>query len=295
MNPTPLQEMKHVPAQQGKEPDRDRSSARRGLRLIAVLCMMSALAGCDKQLYSQLTERDADDMLSVLFDAGLSPDKDTPDGGKTWTVSVPGSEFPNSMRVLRAHGMPHEKYTNLGDMFKKDGLISTPTEERVRFIYGVSQQLSAVLSSIDGVAYANVEIVLPNNDPLSSTIKPSSAAVFIKYRPNTDVATLLPSIKNMVVHSVEGLNYGDVSVTFVPAAMAEDTSGPTTDARAGFPWVATLSATIPLLLLMLLGIIFRDTLADAVSTLKDSFVARREAMNATNAAKKTKGKPREAT
>lgn len=295
MNATPMQATTHVPAEHGKGSGRDPSLVRRGVRLVMVLCMVTALAGCDKQLYSQLTERDADDMLSVLFDAGLSPDKDTPDGGKTWTVSVPGSEFPNSMRVLRAHGMPHEKYTNLGDMFKKDGLISTPTEERVRFIYGVSQQLSAVLSSIDGVAYANVEIVLPNNDPLSSTIKPSSAAVFIKYRPNTDVATLLPSIKNMVVHSVEGLSYGDVSVTFVPAAMAEDRAEPTIVASPGFPWVLALSTGLPLLLLIALGVIFRDTLADAVSNLKDAFVARREAVHAANAAKKTKGKPREAT
>ena len=211
---------------------------------VLAVCLAAGLAACKTELYTKQGEADANGMVSALLENGIRTSKETPDGGKTWSVTVEQDDVVRALAVLRAQGLPQDKHVNLGEMFKKEGLISTPTEERVRFIHGVSQELSSTLTQIDGVVTARVHIVLPNNDPLAPEARPSSASVFVKYRPQANLTALTPAIKNMVARSVEGLSYDNVSVTLVPGTTVAQAPPPEPGGLG--PWIALAVAVLAL-------------------------------------------------
>ncbi|EUC15829.1 UNVERIFIED_ORG: type III secretion system YscJ/HrcJ family lipoprotein [Burkholderia sp. CF145] len=237
----------------------------------SLLVACALLAGCKKELYTGLAEEDVNEMTVALLERGVSADKSSPDGGKTYTLQVDDGDMVRAMQVLREKGLPHSKFDDLGSLFKKDGLVSTPTEERVRFIYGLSQELSGTLSHIDGVLVARVQIVIPNNDPLAQTVKPSSAAVFIKYRPGLELDALVPQIKNLVVHSVEGLSYDQVSVTGVAADQVDIDSRVPAHAPV---WPFVLNGLFALLVAGIgVAYAYRARLGGIVAPLKASLVS----------------------
>ena len=81
-------------------------------------------------------------------------------------------------------------------------------------LYALSQELSRTVSAIDGVVVARVHLAIPEQRPLSEQRSPSSASVFIKHKPGSQVVSKAASIKALIVNSVEGLPYENVTVTF---------------------------------------------------------------------------------
>jgi type III secretion protein J len=189
------------------------------------------LAGCKTDLYTKLSEREANEMIALLLGHGIDSSRAVAKDG-TSIVRVDEKHLAQAIELLKASGFPRQTFTNMGEVFKSSGLIASPTEERARFVYALSEELSRTISDIDGVLSARIHVVLPKNDLLRQDTTPSSASVFIRHDVRAPLKNLLPQIKMLVANSIEGLSYDKVSVVLVPvdrAATAENTAA--TDAE----------------------------------------------------------------
>jgi len=183
---------------------------------ILIILLALTLAGCKQPIYTQLSEAEANDVLLTLIKGGIEAQKRSGEDG-TFSVWVSDAEIATAIELLRADAQPSEHYSNLGEVFARNSLVSSPTEERIRYIYGLQQELAKTLSQIDGVLVARVHIVVPAADPFDATTKPSSASVFLKHRADINMQLVVPAVKDMVVRSIEGLTADSVAVSLFPA------------------------------------------------------------------------------
>jgi type III secretion protein J len=209
-------------------------------------CLLLAACG-NQELYTGLDQRQATEMIGVLRAANIDAAKEPADNDR-WAISVSPDNFSRAVEVLRANGLPREQFASLGDVFEKQGFVSSPVEEHARLIHGLSQELSHTVSEIDGVVQARVHLVIPERDPLSDAPRASSAAVFIKYQPGFDLRAQTGAIKSLVANSVEGLSYDRVSVAMFPSQAPPE---PRSVAIAG---IGLPTLRIGLIVLALIGI-----------------------------------------
>jgi len=181
---------------------------------IFILATAFLLAGCDKEttLHSGLEERQANLVMAALLDAGIDCHKSPGEEG-TWNVTVDESKFAAAVNLLEKAGLPRREHKGIGEVFKKTGMISSPSEERIRFMDALAQDLAKTISGIDGVVDARVHVVLPENDPFARHTLPSSAAVAIRSRWDADLTDIIPSVKGLVKNAIEGLTPEKIMVT----------------------------------------------------------------------------------
>jgi type III secretion protein J len=195
-------------------------SVLRGLFAVCLCAAALALAGCaptSVELFRGLTELEANRLVAALEVRGIVASKVSEREGVA--VFVPKPELARAARFAAQAGLPRDDHPSLGTLFRKDGLISSPLEERARMMFALSQQLEAMLLDIEGVVNARVNVVLPERRP-GRAVEVPSAAVLIKHTANVDTDLLQWKVRRLVISSVPGLAEADtrhLSVAFTPA------------------------------------------------------------------------------
>ena len=185
----------------------------------AAILTLSGITGCsgDVELFGDLDEKECNEMLAVLGENDIQAKKSA-DGDSSFKLMVTESELGPAIVVLQDNGFPHNQFRGISEEFPQSGLISSPYQERIRYMHAQSEELAMTITRIDGVIDARVHIVLPETTAFGEQLSPSSASVFIKHSYDINMSNVVPEIKAFISNSVEGLEEDKVSVVLVESA-----------------------------------------------------------------------------
>ncbi|MCC5979113.1 MAG: type III secretion inner membrane ring lipoprotein SctJ [Salinarimonas sp.] len=179
--------------------------------LVVTLCLF--LAACQVELYGNLSQREANEMIAVLARAGIEASRDEV-GDNLFRVMVDESRMADAVEALAGAGLPAERYQSLGEIFPGDGLIVSPYEQRIRTMHALNQEIARSISTISGVRNARVHIVLPELDLRGQPMNRPSASILIHHAPGLDTEPLATRVRMLVANAVQGMDFRNVAVAF---------------------------------------------------------------------------------
>jgi type III secretion protein J len=186
------------------------------IRPLALVVLLSlCLAACRTELYQNLTEGTANELLSALLERGIAAEK-VAQGKTGFAVTVDEEDQLRALEILRDLGLPKPAYEGLGVIFRKEGMMSSPLEEKARFSYALAQELAASCSRLDGVVSARAHVVLREKDAITGAVTPASAAVMLRHTPDAPVDHYIPQIRSLVVQAVPDVEAERISVLTFP-------------------------------------------------------------------------------
>ncbi|RZO93760.1 MAG: EscJ/YscJ/HrcJ family type III secretion inner membrane ring protein [Limnobacter sp.] len=190
------------------------------IKLLVMIMAAVTLQACGSRiaLFQDLNEADANEIYAVLLDSGIPAQKEQ--GKNGISISVPQRMSGDALLVLKARGLPKSKRGTIGEIFKKDSMISSPLEEKARYLFALSQELEQTLLTIDGVISARVHLVLPERPAPGEQLIPSSVAVFVKHKTDSPFQAYISKIRELVSSSIPGVGGGNaerISIVAIPS------------------------------------------------------------------------------
>ena len=159
-------------------------------------------------LYSELEPEAAAAIADELDSRGI--EYELTDGGRV--VWVPQDQVATARLDLSSAGLPTS--TSGWSILDSQGITSSEFDQRVGFQRAMEGELASTISVIDGVASANVHLVIPEQDLFVDDEIKSSASVLLQMENGETLAPgQVQAVVNLVASSVEGLEASEVTVT----------------------------------------------------------------------------------
>jgi type III secretion protein J len=184
-------------------------------RLPLLLCILFLLSGCRIELYSNLSELEANQMMALLKSNDVDADKIVGKDG-TQTLRVKENAFVSAIETLSQNGYPRKKFVSAEELFPSGQLISSPSQEKTRINYLKEQSLERMLSHIEGVVMANVVIGQDIAESSFSTLAKPSVSVLVKYSPEVNLKAFTVQIRSLMLNAVPGVPDENVALMLQP-------------------------------------------------------------------------------
>lgn len=185
---------------------------------VIVLVSLLATSCARRTVLESLPRREAGRCSVALRAAGLDAAVEGAGDESTVTLGGDDADFRTALQVLDDHGLPRRAAPG----FESDGgsLIPSPSEERARYIKGLSGEIETLLESVDGVVSAEALVSLPERRPLAPSTEPASASVVLSFAGDESPISEA-DVRNIIVSSIGAdISTERVSVVAKPVVRA---------------------------------------------------------------------------
>ncbi len=178
-------------------------------------------------IFSKLSSTEAGAITTKLKD--LNYKYKLSDSGAT--IQVPESQLAEIRLELANAGLPQQStfsFENLNEVH----LGETDKDRQLRYVLGLQNELETTIQTMDGIEYARVHIVIPEQTLFAENKNEATAAVTIKKNAGAVLAAdQVRAIANLLVYSVEGLKIEKVTIVDTNGNVLSDELGKNNSSR----------------------------------------------------------------
>ncbi|MDA3864973.1 MAG: hypothetical protein PF689_14020 [Deltaproteobacteria bacterium] len=215
-----------------------------------------AVIGCKVDLFNELSEKEANRVLTVLQNKGIKAEKFIRDKRKGYYgIEVDKDEAAQAVSILNQLDLPSDKHRGYDLVTQKSGLLPSPGNKVNRYYIALAGELAKTMERLPGIHFARIHFAIPQNNTSfghnKKELVPEKASVVLKV--NEAEFQMKPTdVQTLVAGSIAELEAASVSVIIQLADLRKiKNSRPTPSSFFSFsPLILIIFGTLSLVVIV---------------------------------------------